>query len=129
MSINKSINSNSNYPIMTQSQWDNAPFNQEDLPEKPFDIVISCSLSKDTTIYSSDYNPDGKYGYEELNNPFNAYVKYNYTILDLLDILSNIAKEKLNDNKKHSNYYIHKWKQILEDCNGWNVDEEIVEQQ
>ena len=65
----------------------------------------------------------------QLNNPFNTYVKHHYTISDLLNILSNIAKEKLNDNKKHLDYYVNKWKQILEDCKGWIVDEEIVEQQ
>lgn len=99
MSINKSLNSNNNSS------------------EKPFNVTISCSLSKDVTVYSNDYNC------EELNNPFNAYVKHNYTISDLLNILSNIAKEKLNEN------YMNKWKQILEDCKGWIVDEEIVEQQ
>ena len=98
MSINKSLNNT---------------------PEKPFNVVISCSLSKEVTIYSNDYNSDGDC--KELNNPFNAYVKHNYTILELLDILSNIAKEKLNGDNK--------WKQILEDCKGWSVDEEIVEQQ
>ena len=95
--------------------------NSNSTPEKPFNVVISCSLSKEVTIYSNDYNSDGDC--KELNNPFNAYVKHNYTILELLDILSNIAEEKLNSDKKH------KWKQILEDCKGWNVDEEIVEQQ
>ena len=105
MSINKNLNSNNNPP------------------EKSFNVIISCSLSKDVTVYSNDYNC------EELNNSFNAYVKHHYTILDLLNILSNIAKEKLNDNKKHLDYYVNKWKQILEDCKGWIVDEEIVEQQ
>ena len=103
MSINKNLNSNSNPP------------------EKLFNITISCSLSKDVTIYSNDYN------YKELNNPFNAYVKHHYTIPDLLNILSNIAKEKLNE--KLNENYMNKWKQILEDCKGWIVDEEIVEQQ
>ena len=90
-------------------------------PEKSFNVTISCSLSKDVTIYSNDYN------YEELNNPFNAYVKHHYTISNLLNILSNIAKEKLNE--KLNENYMNKWKQILEDCKGWIVDEEIVEQQ
>lgn len=129
MSINESLNSNSNYPIMTQSQWDNAPFNQEDLPEKQFEAFISCSLSKDITISSNDYNPNGKYGNEELNNPVNAYRENHYTILELLDILSDVAKMKLIDNKNHSKYYLDEWTQILNDCSGWVVDDEIVEQQ
>ena len=90
-------------------------------PEKSFNVTISCSLSKDVTVYSNDYNC------EELNNPFNAYVKHHYTISNLLNILSNIAKEKLNE--KLNENYMNKWKQILEDCKGWIVDEEIVEQQ
>lgn len=97
--------------------------NSNSTPEKPFNVIISCSLSKDAIIYSNDYNSNEDC--KELNNPFNAYTKHNYTILKLLDILSNIAKEELNGNKKH----LYKWKQILEDCKGWSVDEEIVEQQ
>lgn len=103
MSINKSLNSNSNPP------------------EKSFNLIISCSLSKDVTVYSNNYNC------KELNNPFNAYIKHHYTIPDLLNILSNIAKEKLNE--KLNENYMNKWKQILEDCKSWIVDEEIVEQQ
>lgn len=103
MSINKNLNFNSNPP------------------EKSFNVTISCSLSKDVTVYSNDYNC------KELNNPFNAYVKHHYTISNLLNILSNIAKEKLNE--KLNENYMNKWNQILEDCKGWIVDEEIVEQQ
>lgn len=128
MRYNGSLNSNSNYPPMSQSQWEDAPFNQEDPPEKPFDIALSCSLSKDVTIYSNDYNPDGKYGCEELYNPLEAYKEYNHTIPELLNILKDIAKEKLKDHENHTGFYIHKWKQIMEECEGWIVDEENAEQ-
>ena len=32
MSYNESLNGNSNYPPMSQSEWDNAPWNQVDNP-------------------------------------------------------------------------------------------------
>lgn len=118
-----------NYDYPEGADTPDAPWNQIDLPKKQFEAYISCSLSKDITINSNDYNPDGKYGNEELNNPISAYMENHYTILDLLDILSDIAKMKLIDNKNHSKYSLDTWNQILNDCSGWVVDDEIVEQQ
>lgn len=57
MSYNESLNPHSNYPLMSQSQWDSAPFNQSDIPEKDFDVVCSQSLSRAATVTTSNYIP------------------------------------------------------------------------
>ena len=59
MSYNESLNNNSNYPLMSQSEWDNAPWNQNDPEEKEFEVTISQTLSKSTTVTTSDYIPGG----------------------------------------------------------------------
>ena len=57
MSYNESLSANSNYPPMSQSQWDNAPFNQVDIPEKDFEITCSQSLSRTATVTTNNYIP------------------------------------------------------------------------
>ena len=115
MSYNESLNADSNYPPMSQSQWDNAPFNQKDPPERLFDISLSISLSKDASVYSSNYDPEGKFGMGELDNPLEAYKEYNHTIPELLGILKKLAREKLSESTNQTASYIHRWKSILED--------------
>lgn len=59
MSYNESLNGNSNYPPMSQSEWDNAPWNQSDPEEKEFEVTVSQTLSKSITVTTSDYIPGG----------------------------------------------------------------------
>ena len=55
MSYNESLNGNSNYPPMSQSEWDNAPWNQVDNPKREIDVTVSVTLSKTVKIKVSDY--------------------------------------------------------------------------
>lgn len=48
MSYNQSLKSNSNYPPMTQSQWDSAPFNEP--VDKEVEVTVSVTLSKTVTV-------------------------------------------------------------------------------
>ena len=59
MSYNESLNNNSNYPLMSQSEWDNAPWNQSDPEEQEIEVTVSQTLSKSTTVTTSDYIPGG----------------------------------------------------------------------
>ena len=68
MSYNESLNGNSNYPPMSQSEWDNAPWNQVDNPEREIEVTVSVTLSKTVKIKVSDYeitdsgrDDDGEY--------------------------------------------------------------------
>ena len=68
MSYNESLNGNSNYPPMSQSEWDNAPWNQADNPEREIEVTVSVTLSKTVKIKVSDYeitdsgkDDDGEY--------------------------------------------------------------------
>lgn len=68
MSYNESLNGNSNYPPMSQSEWDIAPWNQVDNPEREIEVTVSVTLSKTVKIKVSDYeitdsgkDDDGEY--------------------------------------------------------------------
>ena len=55
MSYNESLRPGSNYPTMSQSEWDNAPWNEVDPPEKEIEVTISVTLSKTVKISVNDY--------------------------------------------------------------------------
>ncbi len=48
MSYNLSLRSDSNYPPMSQNEWNRAPWNQAKTPEENFNIAVSYNFSKDT---------------------------------------------------------------------------------
>lgn len=132
MSYNESLNPNSNYPLMTQSQWDSAPFNQEDPPEREFNIAVSCSLSKETTVTTDDYeggeyDEDGYWCAGDLNNSWNAYTDSEYTVGQIIDFAKHCAEYML-ENKDFSLKSKHGLKKMIDSCQGWTVDEENAEQ-
>lgn len=55
MSYNESLNGNSNYPLMSQSKWDNAPWNEEENPEEEIEVCVSLTLSKIVKVKVRDY--------------------------------------------------------------------------
>ena len=55
MSYNESLNSNSNYPIMSQHEWDNSPWNEEEQPYKEVEVTVSITVSKTMKIPVNDY--------------------------------------------------------------------------
>ena len=68
MSYNESLHGDRNYPTMSQSEWNNAPWNQEDNPEKEIEVTVSVTLSKTVKVRVSDYeitdsgrDEDGEY--------------------------------------------------------------------
>jgi hypothetical protein len=50
LSYNESLSSRSNYPPMSQSEWDSAPWNQVDPPKEEFTVTVSLTMSKDFTV-------------------------------------------------------------------------------
>lgn len=48
MSYNESLRSDSNYPPMSQSEWDNAPWNEEQ--EVEVEVTVLVSIEKTLTL-------------------------------------------------------------------------------
>ena len=55
MSYNESLRANSNYPPMSQSDWDRAPWNEVELPPKDVEVTVSITLSKTMKVPVTDY--------------------------------------------------------------------------
>lgn len=127
MSYNESLRANSNYPPMTQSQWNAAPFNQIDSPEEAFKVAVSCSLSKDTEVISDDYDELDSYKGLRINNAWNAYVETEKTIDEILLFAKEAAQYFLSNKnfKVRPKYTLMK---LAKSCEGWTVDEENAEQ-
>lgn len=108
------MNLNDNYPIMMQSEYDNAPFNKQDPPMKEVNVCCSQSLSKEVNIHAE---------YDDFNDEFiwleSDYCRAHETPLSIINEFKYCLKSgKLPVN---TDYWIN-------ECNGWNEDEtEIVE--
>ena len=55
MSYNESLRADSNYPPMSQSDWDRAPWNEVELPPKEVEVTVSITISKTTKVPVMDY--------------------------------------------------------------------------
>ena len=118
MSYNESLNGNSNYPPMSQSEWDNAPWNQVDNPEREIDVTVSITLSKTVKIKVSDYeitdsgkSEDGEY-FEDID-------------CSNCDLRSAV-EEQIVLPQKAWNYIAPKTKKDVKsifDLKDWNVDD------
>ena len=55
MSYNESLRADSNYPPMSQSDWDRAPWNEVELPPKEVEVTVSVTISKTMKVPVGDY--------------------------------------------------------------------------
>ena len=146
MSYNESLRSNSNYPAMSQSQWDSAPFNEEDVPEKDFRVTCCQSLSKTVTVTTNNYIPGAEGVDYESDDEGGCYAVPYHDDPDTSDTnwaeeyhdnqyhtpaqLLELFKQCLEENMK--NGLVFKTPKFTEDlikeCEGWCEDEtEFVE--
>ena len=58
MSYNESLRANSNYPLMSQSDYDRAPWNEVELPPREVEVTISAIVSKTMKVPVRDYTID-----------------------------------------------------------------------
>ena len=132
----------------------NAPYNQSDLDPIDVDCYISYSISKDITVSTTDYiaeewedwdsDDEGGYvhsggvDYDFSNCNFSeAYHQDHYDILELLEQLKvflegaiedleQLSPEVSKEEKAAKRANLRIYKQMLEDCQGWTLDEEEV---
>ena len=121
------------YPPMTQSQWERAPFNEVETPEKEFSVTISQTLSKSTTVCTQDYIPvvedewDGEMGiHEEYADTSNTDWKKVYndcamTPLDIIQKCGELCKYLLD--RDMTSYGKNSLKKLMEECQDWVEDD------
>lgn len=75
MSYNESLNSNSNYPPMSQSEWDKSPWNEVELPPKDVEVTVSITVSRTMKVPVTDYTIDEEGGIDFSNCDLNKAVE------------------------------------------------------
>nr|DAW35373.1 MAG TPA: hypothetical protein [Caudoviricetes sp.] len=105
---------NGNYPLLTQSEYNNAPFNEQDPPLKEVDVCCSQSLSRDVNILAE---------YDDFNEEFiclaNDYFLKHETPLSLIEEFYRCLKK--GDLPSNTKYW-------MKECKGWIEDEmDVVE--
>lgn len=133
MSYNESKNPMSNYPMMSQSQWDNAPFNEPHNAERDFEVNVTYTLAKDNIgVMTNDYVPE--YDEEDGSTTYNtkytdweaAYEEQHYSVLQMIDLLKEyVSKELSNDVTASRKRFLQR---VLEDCDGWELVESEYEE-
>lgn len=115
-----------NYGYGLTDNSPNTPWNEPSVPDHDFDVDVTVTLSNSTTITTNDYMPDvdeedGRvYQDTSYTDWSKAYEESCYTIPQMLEELKLLLEEKLAD---HNCKKKTKYKQMLEDCQGWTVDE------
>ena len=132
MSFNTSTLSNSNYPTMSQTEWYNAPFNQEPNKEREFKVYVCQTLSKDTKVITDDYDLEVDdeenclYADTKDTNWQDVYADNDcHTPIQLI----NLFKKCLETNLKHGIVFkSHAYtKQLIEECGDWIEDETVID--
>lgn len=130
MSYNESLGANSNYPPMSQSEWDNAPWNQSEPEDKEFLVDVEYILQKkNVKVTTKDYRPEVVINDEEIVEPLdtsdtnweNAYEESGHlTIQELLNELKEYVKADMQTCSPNTckGAYL---KRVLEDCDGWEL--------
>lgn len=123
MSYNESLNSNSNYPPISQADWDRAPWSQKEPKPKEIEVTVSVTLSKtmkvkvdDYTIVSKDGDEDGQY-YEDID-------------FSDCDLVSAVKDQHYlpQDAGKYIGEALPKDARKIADLSGWTVDEfEVIQ--
>jgi len=111
----------------------NAPYNQIDNNPQSFDVTVVTTLSKDTSVETTDYTPcvdedeDGKHLYYEFDNVCwcSEYEQQHKSILELLSIFQEELQDKLEKTTDPSE--IERINYLISECNGWVEDDlEII---
>ena len=113
-----------------------APWNEQEVPERQFDVCISQTLSKSTSVTTNDYVPevdqdeDGYHDYSDTSDTDwkEAYKNEHFTPLQLIgefkDFLTKHLPDPIVDVKE-----FRRFKYLIGECEGWIEDEtEVIEE-
>ena len=140
----------SNYPDGLSDWTPGCPWSEPEIPEKEFDITCSQSLSRTTSVWTSNYTPgasgvdyefDGE-GYcasgwhdpddTSDTNWADEYEENGYkTPLQLIQMLRKYLEQDLKKWEEEDKKDPHKWaatqvrkyKSLIEECDCWSDDE------
>ncbi len=109
-----------------------APWNEQEVPERQFDVCISQTLSKSTRVTTNDYVPevdqdeDGVYESADTSDTDwkEAYKNEHLTPLQLIEKFKEFLTKHLPDLVGISGF--KEFKRLIKECEGWVEDELTV---
>lgn len=142
-----------NYPPGVSDNTPDAPWNDSEVPEKEFDVTCTICMSKTMPCFTNDYipgaegvdyEPDDEGGCYAVGwhdpddtsdtNWSEVFGSNHKTIPELLKELKKYIRKDLDninkvaEEQKHDKAFLkRKLEFLLEECDGWNVDEEDYE--
>lgn len=110
-----------------------APYNEVEIPEKEFEVAISQTLSKSTSIWTNQYQPeyDEETGHTDADTTYTdwkkAYQDVAMTPLEIINVAEKIAKALMEEGKTiFAGVYL---KDLVEECQDWQDDDyEVIEE-
>lgn len=122
---------NYNYPVGADNK--DAPWNKEEAPIKEFDVFISQTLSKSTTVSTNNYiynvekGEDGEVEEDIDTSETNwerAYTEEHLTLIELIrECKKFLLKCKQNEYYSKDKVTIDK---LLRECEGWISDDLVI---
>lgn len=125
----------SNYGYGLTDNSPNTPWNEPSVPDHDFDVTVSVTLSKSTTVTTNDYMPcvddeDGSVYYDTGDVDWvEDYDSQHLDIPELLEALQGLAKEKLEKCKDLSISEKNRLNRLIEEADGWESTEKSVEEE
>lgn len=110
----------------------NAPWNEQEVPERTFDVCVSQTLSKNTKVLTNDYDLEPtEEGCTDITtsntNWKRAYEREHLTPLQLIEEFKSLLTNHLPDPVVDLQRY-KRFKRLIKECEGWEEDEtEIIE--
>ena len=120
-----------NYPMMSRLYDERAPWNEEEVKEREFEIDVECTLRKNRVkVATSDYmsydveDDDG--AKEEVIDTKStdwkrAFLNGHYTVTELLDILARYVENDLKESGVKSLFEVRRLRRLLDDCRSWEL--------
>lgn len=136
MSYRYSKNFNSNYPLMSQRELKNAPWNEVSVPGIERDCEVTETISRRITLSTTDYSVE-----EDWNDEYGKCIsadtsetdwneEYNckeYTALELIDKLKAYVEVDIKNTSPNTGKG-RELQRLLSACSGWEQVESEVEE-
>ena len=103
-----------------------APWNQVEPEERKFDTFVTISMSKSSEVYTTEYTEDEDGDIDLLETPWTTEWSHEHlNPQELMKELVILASEKLATSEDSE--VKRKMRKIINDAEGWEVDEFLVE--
>lgn len=126
-----------NYPMMSQSQFNSAPWNDKENSVIEKDCEVTETITRRVTLFTTDYVAEEDWD-DELGKCVSAdtsdtdwageYSNQEYTVLELIDKLKAYVEEDIKNTLPNTGK-CRELQRLLSTCNGWEQVELEVEEE